>query len=439
MAHRSAFHLVAVSIALGVAAPAVAIVDAPVREALSLHVADKAGAAYALLAPLEAARAGDPDYDYALGLAAADSGKRGHAIIAFQRVLAVQPTNGPVRAEIARVYAMAGDVDTARVEFDTVVNDPSVPDPVRQRLDRLIRGYDREIAGGGNDVSGYIDAEAGHDSNINAATGLNSITLPVFAFLGPAALNGAATRQSDGFGQLQGGVSAGTGFSRQTRGFVSGLGSYRDNFDSREFDQATFTGTAGVSHTTASRDVFAVSGQAQFFRLGGDAFRNAYGVTGQFTRRLAGNRAMFVTAQVFRLDYRQDDLRDADRFAASLGYAGKLVFATLGGGREVTVRDTARHQSFGFGNAALAAELPVGRGAAIVAGLTLEHRDYDLRDPLFLASRRDTQVDATLGLRFAIAKGLSIRPRITWTRNASNFALYDYNRFTASVGMRAEF
>ncbi len=419
--------------------PALAVIDGAVRDALALHAAGKADAAYVLLAPLEAARAGDPDFDYALGVAAADSGHRGRAIIALQRVIASQPGNAPARAEIARVYAQAGDIDTARAQFDTVVSDPSVPDPVRQRLDRLIRGYDRQIAGGGGDVSGFIDAEGGYDSNINAATGLNSITLPVFAVLGPAALNGTATRQSDGFGQVQGGLSAGTGFSRQTRGFVSALGSYRDNFGSGDFDQTTVTGTAGFSHTTAAQNVFAVSGQAQFFWLGGDAFRNGYGITGQFTRRLRGDRALFVTAQYFRLDYRTDDLRDANRFVGSLGYAGKQVYATLGGGRERTLRDAARHQSFGFGNAAISAEVPIDRRTAVVAGLALEHRDYDLRDPLFLAGRRDTQFDATLGLRLAIARGVSVRPRLTFTRNASNLALYDYSRFTAAVGLRAEF
>ena len=41
------------------------------------------------------------------------------------------------RAEIARVYALSGDVDTARAQFDTVLQDPSLPDPVRQRFTRM--------------------------------------------------------------------------------------------------------------------------------------------------------------------------------------------------------------------------------------------------------------------------------------------------------------
>lgn len=54
------------------------------------------------------------------------------------------------------------------------------------------------------------------------ATGLTSITLPVFAFLGPASLNGAATRMHDGFYQLQGRISGATGISRQDRIYAIG-------------------------------------------------------------------------------------------------------------------------------------------------------------------------------------------------------------------------
>src|SRR3546814_5730431 len=74
-------------------------------------------------------------------------------------------------------------IDTARAQFDTVVQDPSLPDPVRQRFDRLVRNFDKQIAGGGTDISGFADASIGWDSNINAATDLSQITIPLFAGL----------------------------------------------------------------------------------------------------------------------------------------------------------------------------------------------------------------------------------------------------------------
>src|SRR5690606_34844060 len=100
-----------------------------------------------------------------------------------------------------------------------------------------IRGFDRQIAGGADDVSGFIDIESGWDSNINTATDETSIILPAFAFLGPASLNGAAVERGEAFAQVQGGVSVSTALQRQTRLFGSVLASWRDNLKSSFVDQ----------------------------------------------------------------------------------------------------------------------------------------------------------------------------------------------------------
>ena len=65
--------------------------DATLERARELIAAKQAKAAYALLSPLETARAGEPDYDYLLGLAAIDAGERTRGIFALERVLAVRP------------------------------------------------------------------------------------------------------------------------------------------------------------------------------------------------------------------------------------------------------------------------------------------------------------------------------------------------------------
>ena len=48
--------------------PAWAVIDAPVREAMQAIEARQASQAIDLLSPLEAARAGDPDFDLAFGI-----------------------------------------------------------------------------------------------------------------------------------------------------------------------------------------------------------------------------------------------------------------------------------------------------------------------------------------------------------------------------------
>lgn len=400
---------------------------------------EAAAAAYATLAPQEAPRAGDPEFDSALGIAALDSGNYGAAIIALQRVLAVQPTNAAARAELARAYALAGDIDTARREFATVVDDPTLPDPVRQRFTGFVRQFDRQIAGGGSDVSGFLDARAGYDDNINAATDLTQITIPLFSFLGPGQLGPGARAQGDEFYELTGGVSGVTAISRQDRLFASVLGSWHDNFDTSAFDTASLTGTAGYAHSFANRDVLSLSGQVQRFWLDGDGYRNSYGAVAQYTRVLTQGRAITVSAQYNRLDFDGQPLLDADRFAVALGYVTRNLSATLSTGKEETRRQAGDAYSNWFANASLGGEYPLTERLAVQGGIAFDMRRYDAADVLFLVKRHDERFDAQLGLKLALTDSLFFQPRASFTRNWSNIALYDYDRFTVSAGVRLEF
>ena len=85
------------------------------------------------------------------------------------------------------------------------------------------------------------------------------------------------------------------------------------------------------------------------------------------------------------------------------------------------------------------AEIPVAPRLAVVAGAALDLRRYDQRDLLFLVEREDERIDASLGLKYLISSNIYLRPRVTYTRNWSNIALYDFDRWTASVGVRIEY
>ena len=398
-----------------------------------------ANEAYDILSELSPKLAGNPAFDYQLGLAAADTGRHTEAILAFQRVLAAEPDNSKARAELARAYALAGDIDTARAQFDTVVADPSLPDPVRQRFDRLVRNYSQQIDGESS-VSGFIDLKGGWDSNINAATDDTQLIIPLFAAFGPGTLGANARETESEFIEATGGVSGVKSVSRQTRIFGSALGSYRDNFENKRFDQASVTGTVGASRTLANRDVLSASGQAQQFWLGGDAFRTSLGAIGQYTKRLDGGRAFSLSAEYFDLDYDNDPLRDAERYGAAASFAAREFIATAAIGHEETKSSLTDHLSFDYYRLTLGAEKPLNTRLSLVGGVTGQIRSHDANDPLFLDTRKDEQIDLSAGVKVRVIDDQTyLRPQVTYTRNWSNFAINDYDRFTVSVGLRREF
>ncbi|MBF9151611.1 tetratricopeptide repeat protein [Novosphingobium jiangmenense] len=401
--------------------------------------ANEAETRYKALAEQERAKAGDPAFDYALGLAASDAGHYGEAIVALQRVLARQPDNAPARAELARAYALAGDIDTARAQFATVVDDPTIPDPVRQRFTGFVRQFDKQIKGGGSDLSGFAESSFGHDSNINSATQLTSITIPLFAALGPGTLGNNARAQKDEFYDLSGGISAVSAVSRTNRVFGSLLANFRDNLDSAAFDQASLTGTAGFAHTFANRDVASLSGQVQKYWLGHTGFRTAYGAIGQYTHMLSGGKALSASVQYTRFDYDRDPLRDADRFAVGLGLAARQFSINLIGGHEETRKQAGDAESNTFAGASAGAEIQIAPKVAVVGGIAFDLRRYDRADLLFMRKRHDERVDLTAAVKIAVLPRLFLQPKATWSRNWSNIALYDHERWTVQAGARFEF
>ena len=288
---------------------------------------------------------------------------------------------------------------------------------MRQRFTGFVRQFDRQIAGGGSDVSGFVDARVGYDSNINTATELNAIVIPLFSFLGPGQLGGAAVAQSDEFCDITAGSSGVTAIGRQDRLFASVLGNWRDDFDTSTFDQAALTGTASYAHSFANDDVISLSGQVQQFWLDDAGLRTSYGVTTQYTKPLAGGKALTVSGQWDGLDFNGDPLRDADRFSVGTGFVGKLFAANLTAGTEETRRQAGDHLSFGFVGANLGAELPLARRLVVVGGIGFDLRRHDAPDPLFLVKRADKRLDLSAGLKVAITDRLFFQSTATYSGN----------------------
>ncbi|MBS0255060.1 MAG: DUF560 domain-containing protein [Proteobacteria bacterium] len=396
-----------------------------------------AEAAYRTQAAAAEARPDDADLAYRLGLAALDAGHVPQAIVALQRALALRPDFAQARAEIARAYAMAGDIDTARAQFDTVLADPTLPDPVRQRFAGIVAGLDRQISGKGENISGFIDVAAGHDSNTNSATSLTQVTIPIFAVFGPGTLSGTARALDDSYAEVRGGISAVEGINRTDRVFASVLGGYRGNGHARLFNQGDATVTLGYAHTLANKDSLSLAGQVQQFWLNDVSYRQTYALVGQYTHPLGEGRALALSAQYARLSYRNQPLYSVDHLA--LGATLSTRSWVLAGDMGHEFAATGSTQSNWFANLSLAWEAPLAHGLAVNAALAGGARAYDRADSLFLTHRQDWRLDASLGLKALVTPQISLRPRVTYTRNASNIPLYDFDRWTAGAGLRAEF
>lgn len=412
--------------------------DALLDKARAELQAGRPEAAFALLAPQEAQRAGDPAFDYLLGIAALDAGQPTRAIFALERVLALQPRNNLARAEIARAYLASGETDTAVGELQSALREPMPPEAAAA-IDRVLGALGRGgRSADSNRSSGYIELAVGHDSNINSATASEQFALPG---IGLFTLS-ADSRVADAwFSSFALGGSHVRALSEGRNLVLSGSGQTTFHAGSDRFEPTQLDLSAALTQRS-HRDTWTVGAQFGQLWLDGQRQRIAAGISGLWQRQLDESWELAGFAQGARLVYPGQSVRNGTRFIAGAGVArsdalgGSVRYATAYVGQEVP----------SSGVAALEQSI-VGARAGLewqAMGLTwwgqgqLESRRHQGAEPLFNERRNDRQIDLRLGLRWNLPGDWQLQPQLSWTDNHSNIVIYDYRRTVLKVTLRRD-
>jgi len=416
--------------------------DAVTDNARALIEKGDAKAAYALLEPLEPQRAGDPEYDFLLGLSALEIGKNTNAVFALERVLAVNPNHTRARAEIARAYAALGETRTARQEFETVKKQ-GVPPEVAATIDSLVAAIERVDDLGRTTVRGYAEASVGHDTNVNSATSDRNVAVPAFGGA-VLTLTPGSVRRSDTYTSVGSGVNLRHPLSNEWA-LTAGLGlNKRMNTDVDVFDTGSADAHVGVVRTYG-KDVFSAALQYNQFWVDNNRYREAAGFTTQWQHNYDARNQSSLYVQYSDLRYMTQEVRNADRFVIGANFAHArpgLRTVYYGGGYvgdEVTRKDGFEHLGHTLYGARVGAQHEYRRDFKVFANLGYEHRRYGGEDPFFLRKRVDNQWNIGVGAVWEPAKHWRVTPQFQYTHSDSNVALNDYRREVVSVTVRREF
>lgn len=418
--------------------------DATVARARSLLQAKQPQAAFDLLDPLEEARAGDPEFDYTLGVAAVDSGKLTRGVFALERVLAVQPNHPQARAEIARAYFLMGEDRAAREEFEAVRASkppPGVSATIDQFLDALQarEGGPRFATG----IEGYLEAGYGRDTNANAASSAGSFALPAF---GGAVfnVNAAGQKTPAWFRSWAAGVSGRYRFNANW-GLLGSASISERNYESFDrFDVGSTSADGGVSWRRDKHEVVGLL-QTQETRVDNNAFRRANGGTVQWRYSLAPDSQLTVYGQHTRLAYPGQRQRDAVRDVVGGAYAklfkhklNPTVYVSAYGGEEKENNSGFAHFGHEVIGARAGGQITISPEWTAFINASYEERRYRGNDPLFLVKRQDQQTDVRIGAAWAITKSWSLTPSLSYTENRSNIIINDYSRWVLSLTARLD-
>lgn len=400
--------------------------------------------AYALLVPEQSKRAGDPDFDYLLGIAALDSGKPNEAIFALERVLAVNPKHLQARAEIARAYFATGEKDAARQEFQAVQSQ-SPPKEVNATIQRYLDAINQGNGGESTTLSGYLETAIGSDSNVNSATGSNQVAIPAFGGA-VATLNSSGVETRDSFLNVSGGGSARHALTADWSIFGGANINERMNATQHIFNTGLIDGNVGLGYTNAE-DSYSAALQLQNFEVDNNSYRNGAGMTWQWQRNLKNSSSQVSSYFQFTdLTYPGQSIRDANRYVLGLAYAGVLGGSNapavyLGGyaGEEKVKQSDVPYLGDKLYGLRTGGELNIYAQTKLFGSVSIESRNYGGDDPLFLVTRKDTQTDLKVGVNYVMAKVWTLTPQISYTNNKSNIVISDYKRSMISIGLRRDF
>ena len=410
--------------------------------ARALILEGKGAEAWAMLKPYEFQLAGQPDYDYLLGVAAIAAGHPARATLALERVLTVNPNHAAARLDMGRAYFALGDYDRARTELkDVLAHDP--PPAARDTIERYLAAIKQRTHRGAARVTGYAEASGGYDSNVNAGVSQSSLFLPLFGVT--FTLAPSVTRQDDDFASLGGGIDL-TLPVEENWSLVAGADAQqRSNSKLDTFDYRSIGARAGVQHT-AEGALTRITVGTNHYDLDNVAYRRMQSLNLEWRRQYDRRTQFTLYGQDLRLRYVQPATRSE---------SSNMVIVGVGGVR--TLDEATR--SFAFGNmfagddgatdqridgsrrlygVRVGFQRELRSDADWYATLGVQHSIYQRVNVLFNVERRDWQYDFALGVNWRLNNAWSLRPQLSYTRNDANTAINDYDRSMASVTLRRD-
>ena len=395
-------------------------------------------AAWAVAEPMLLEHAGDPQFDFVAGLAALEAGQPQHALMAFERVLLLQPANHRARLELARAYFLLNDHAAARREFQAVQT-AGPPPNVRRRVDNFLAEIRRRESAQRLQLNGYAELRAGWDSNVASATADSSIEIPA---IGVVTLSD--NEASDRFLDKNAGLTLVRPLDKRRALFLDLAYRDRENVTTQAYDIRSVGLSTGLAWAV-EQNLLRLPVQYQVLYLANRKFRELAAVGAEWSRELDASNQLLAFGQIGRIRYPDDAVRDVDLFLLGGGWSHRYDGLPLLLSASAYLGDEAARASGGdangrfyFGTRLGAQWSGIPRHTPYV-GLTWQRSVYDAANPVFRRTRNEDFAELRLGW--------SWQPRPLWTftaeanvvNNAANIGLYEYRRRQFSLGARYQF
>lgn len=369
--------------------------------------------------------AGDPQFDFWFGLAALENGRPQEAIFAFERALEEQPWNQRLRVELARAYFDVGNYEQAKVLFEAVLAvdpPPQVKTNIQKYLDLLNRNQEART----HSFTKSVQVRAGMDSNINSATEIRTVTLPIGITL---PLSDASRETGDDFIEGQLDLDYARLMHKELALFTGLTIKSRHNSDYSAFDTNELGLRLGVGWTAWNGNL-RIPLQWQLLELDRKTYRENYSLGLEWSRIWQSGYQFGVFAQRGKMKYPDQPASDADLTlgGGGWGYRFQRVPVMLALSAYSAAED-AQLQYLGrdYSGVRLGAQWKQGTHQFDLSWSGQESK-YAAVQPIFGKVRDDSYSLVTLSWVWSLRPGWQIAFNVEAANNKSNIDLYAYDR-----------
>ena len=411
--------------------------------------------AFVELAAIQGQMAGNVEFDYLLGVAALDSTRYDDAIIAFERVLAVNPNHAGAQMDLARAYFSLGSYDLARSTF-LRLREANPPAAALQAINQYLEAIEvrkRQLTPG---WSGTVELAIGYDSNLTGVPAdFGAASLQSFNIA--ADPTGNAVKRKAAFAEAQGSAEYHYPFSRGWSAFAGG--GVRGRAYRRESDFNILAGEvhAGAALNQGPQQWKLAAGYPDYNQKGaapGDPRptndRDTANLMADWRRALDSRTQIGATVQVSRVRFPDNPIDDFDQVLL----AGTWLKSFQGRGIPLLsltafVSDDEARNKFADGVTDKSKNL-AGLRSYFQYAMTPKLEVFNVLGFVYRRDRdnfarsttvvhgRDRFYEATLGLAWQFREHCSVRTQWAYTRNESTINIFDFSRHEISTGVRCD-
>jgi outer membrane protein len=412
--------------------------DELLSEAEKLIAKKEYSKAKVLIAALGDAPGFELQHKFLTGFIALQTGDLKTAEAEFRSILQKDPSQTRVRLELARTLMLSGKETSADYHFRLAQNDKSVPPEIASTI-RSLRGILR------NQRQWHFDFNIGiaPDSNINSATSAETVNINFGPFQLPLSLSSDA-RAKSGIGQT-GGFSGGIRFKMNDKiALLADADTRFVNYDGSLADDYQVQLAAGpelrIGKTTSAS--LQLLGDQRWY--GGHRISRDYGARLNIQKILDEGQKIGGEIEVRKTNSVISDVYSGTQYGANITYeriVGSSFIASASLFGRIDRLGSAAYSGKNYGiSLGIGGELPFGLNAGISGSVS--RSTYDAAQPVYsLDPRADMRYfgRAYVGVRSLSVAGFSPSFEYTYSRNDSNYTLFQSKRHRANFKLSRYF